>query len=461
MSQTQFDGAIGGDEPSEVERYEQREPAKYLFEPRRRDFLQTLGAGLLIVAAAHPSRAQRGGRTARRDELLSERFHLGEDGIITVFTSKVEVGQGSRTQITQAAAEEFHVPLDRIRLVMADTELCPDDGGTAGSRTTPSTVPRVRSSAATAFELLAAHAATRLGVQRAELQIRDGQFAAATKDQKLSLADLAKDKDLLEKLKSTPPSNGVTVTPIGQWKVLGTAVPKVGGRDIVTGAACYASDIVRPGMLYGKVFRPPSYGAKLQSIDLEPARQMAGVSVVREGEFVGCAAPTSWQASKALAAIAKTAVWDRPSQPSSQELFDLLKRTADRGRAGGQGKGESPERPRAAADRQISVQYTVAYVQHAPMETRCAVAEWENDKLTVWTGTQQPSRVQRELCEAFRLQDNRVRVIVPDTGGGFGGKHTGEAAVEAARLAKAAGKPVLLRWTRRKNSPGPTFGRLD
>ena len=436
-------------ELDEVERYELREPAKYLFEPGRRDFLQTLGAGLLIVAAARPTKAQqRGSRTARREELLSERFHVGEDGMITVFTSKVEVGQGSRTQITQAAAEEFHIPLDRIRLVMADTELCPDDGGTAGSRTTPSTVPRVRNAAAAAFELLASYAAARLGVQRSELQVRDGQFAAATKEQKLSLADLAKDKDLHEKLKSTPPANGVTVTPIDQWKVLGTPVPKVGGRDIVTGTARYASDIVRPGMLYGKVLRPVSYGAKLQSIDLEPARQMTGVSVVREGDFLGCTAPTTWQASQALAAIAKTAVWERPAHPSSGELFELLKRTADRGREGGQGRAGAAERPRTAAERSISVQYTVAYVQHAPMETRCAVAEWENDKLTVWTGTQQPARVQRDLCTAFQLPDNRVRVIVPDTGGGFGGKHSGEAAVEAARLAKGAGKPVLLRWTR-------------
>ncbi len=436
----------------EVERYEQREPVQYQFAPGRREFMQTLGAGLVIAAVVRPTQAQRGGRTARRDELLSQRFHLGADGIITVFTSKVEVGQGSRTEISQAAAEEFHVPMDRIRLVMADTERCPDDGGTAGSRTTPATVPRVRSAAAAAFELLAGQAAAKLGVARAELQIQDGEFKSA-KDKKLSLADLAKDKELHEKWKSAPPASGVSVTPVEQWKVLGTPVPKVGGRDIVTGAARYASDIIRPGMLYGKVLRPASFGATLKSIDVAPAQQMAGVSVVREGDFVGCAAPTSWQAAKALSAMAKTAEWDRPSHPSSQWLFDVLKRTADRSgdrgqRDRGQGRGDAADRPRAAADRQISVQYTVAYVQHAPMETRCAVAEWENDKLTVWTGTQQPSRVQQDLCTAFRLPTSRVRVIVPDTGGGFGGKHTGEAAVEAARLAKGAGRPVLLRWTR-------------
>jgi isoquinoline 1-oxidoreductase len=200
-------------------------------------------------------------------------------------------------------------------------------------------------------------------------------------------------------------------------------------------------------MLYGKVLRPASYGATLRSIDLEPARQMPGVTVVREGDFVGCVAPTTWQAGKALAAISKTAQWDRPPHPSSKELYDLLKSTAQEGRGGRQQGRDAPAAPANPA-REISADYTIAYVQHAPMEPRAAVAEWQGDKLTVWTATQQPSRVQRDLCDAFRLPTSRVRVIVPDTGGGFGGKHSGEAAVEAARLAKSAGQPVHLRWTR-------------
>ena len=103
----------------------------------------------------------------------------------------------------------------------------------------------------------------------------------------------------------------------------------------------------------------------------------------------------------------------------------------------------------------------MAYIQHAPMEPRAAVAEWEDGKLTVWTGTQQPLGVRGDLAEAFRLPDERVRVIVPDTGGGFGGKHTGEAAVEAARLAKAAGGPCRFAGRAKRNSPGPTSGPPD
>ena len=134
---------------SEVERYELREVNPYAFQADRREFVQTLGAGIVVAVAATRAQAQlRGRRSARGDETLSERFHLGEDGIVTVLTSKVEVGQGSRTQISQAAAEELGLSIDRVRLIMADTERCPDDGGTAGSRTTPSTIPRVRHAAA-------------------------------------------------------------------------------------------------------------------------------------------------------------------------------------------------------------------------------------------------------------------------------------------------------------------------
>ncbi|MEX2287423.1 MAG: molybdopterin cofactor-binding domain-containing protein [Planctomycetaceae bacterium] len=445
MSNQPFD-----DQAVEVERYELREPNSYLFEADRREFIQALGAGLMIVAMANTATAQRRrGRNARRAETLSERFHLGEDGTVTVLTSKVEVGQGARTQITQAVAEEFRLPVDRIRLIMADTGQCPDDGGTSGSQTTPSTVPRVRNAAAAARELLGRHAAEQLGVSRSQLVIKDGVFSADAGKQ-LTFAQLAADKELRAQLNASPPADGVEITPTNEWRVLGTAVKKVDGRDVVTGAAKYPSDISRPGMLYGKVLRPASYGATLKSIDLAPAQAMHDVTVVRDGEFVGCAAPTSWQAAKAVNAVAQKAEWERPPHPSSEQLFTRLKETGRKDGGGRRGSREWGDVEKALADasKKFSAEYTVAYIQHAPMEPRAAVAEWTDGRLTVWTGTQQPARVYRELCESFRLADDQVRVIVPDTGGGFGGKHTGEAAVEAARLAKAAGKPVHLQWTR-------------
>jgi CO/xanthine dehydrogenase Mo-binding subunit len=446
-----FDESASSYETIETERYELRAGPIYRFDATRREFVQVLGAGLVIVAGADSARAQRGGRRGGRrgeddgGEKLSERFHFDRDGVVTVMTSKVDVGQGARTQITQAAAEELRLPVERIRVIMADTESCPDDGGTAGSRTTPATVPRVRRSAALARELLSDLAAERLHVERESLQFEDGEFRVKDSDTRLSLADLAADDQLLKNLDAAPRRESAT-TRIDDWRVLGQSVPKVQSEAVVTGAAKYPSDVTRPKMTYGKVLRAPALGAALQSIDLEPAQAMEGVTVVRDGAFVGCTAKSSWQAEKAIDAIAATAKWATTPQPSSDEVFEHFKKTADeRPRTDDWGDGAAAiER----AAKKLEASYTIAYIQHAPMEPRSAVAEWQDGKLTVWTGTQQPARVQSELSSAFRLPSDRVRVIVPDTGGGFGGKHSGEAAVEAARLAKAAGRPVSLRWTR-------------
>jgi len=439
----------------EIERYELREAAPYRFEPNRRQAIQILGAGLVIAVSTRVATSQQprrgGGRGNERPERVSDRFHIGRNGVVTVMTSKVEVGQGSRTQLTQAVAEELRLPLDRIQFVMADTALCPDDGGTAGSRTTPATVPRIRSAAASARELLTELAASRLNVEPSQLRFEEGRFVVA-EGKELALAELAADESLAQQLQREPQTRGeAIVTPVDQWKVLGTTVAKVTGRDVVTGAAQFPSDVRRPEMVYGKVLRARSLGATLKSIDLGPAEAMVDVRAVRDGSFVGCTAKTSWQAAKAIEAIAATALWDSASQSSSSALFDQLKKTA-RESGGGRGARSSPigdpEAAFAGARKKIDASYTVAYIQHAPMEPRAAVAEWVDGKLTVWTGSQQPSRVRDQMAEAFRIRPENVRVIVPDTGGGFGGKHSGEAAVEAARLAQAAGLPVSLRWTR-------------
>jgi isoquinoline 1-oxidoreductase len=198
-------------------------------------------------------------------------------------------------------------------------------------------------------------------------------------------------------------------------------------------------------MLYGKVLRPPSYGAKLTSIDLAPAQAMKDVVTVRDDQFIGIAAPASFLAEKALDAIAKTAKWEPTPHPSSKDLFDYLKQHVPDG---------VPTNPfgdeLSQAKKVLRQTYEVAYVQHAPLEPRAAVAEWIEGKLTVWTGTQNPFGCRSELARAFHLGEDQVRVIVPDFGSGFGGKHTGEAGIEAARVAKAAGRPVSLRWTRRE-----------
>jgi isoquinoline 1-oxidoreductase len=367
----------------EPERFELREGPFYRFEVDRREFFGTLGAGLLVTVFTTPAEAQRGAETA------AARIHVGDDGIVTVFSGKVEEGQGPRTELAMAAAEELGVPLDRVRVQLADTDRTPSDGTTAGSRTTPGTVPAVRQAAAAA-------------------------------------------RGLLEAEKKERP--GAPVKRPSEWKLLGTGQWRTDAKEIVTGAHQFPSDIVREGMLYGSVLRPPAYGATLESVDLEAAKKL-GATAVKDGDFVACAAKTSYAARKAVEAIAPSAQWKSNAQGSNATLFTDL-------------RARARQKVEPLTGRTHSAEFHTAYVQHAPMEPRAAVAEWNAGKLTVWTGTSNPFSVRDQLAQAFRLSPAGVRVIVPDMGGGFGGKHTGEAALEAARLAKEAQRPVKVRWTR-------------
>ena len=433
---------------SEPERYELDEPAFYQFRMNRRQFGQVLGAGLMLCVVTPHVLAQRRGRGAVPSP--SERLHIGEDGVITVLTSKVEVGQGSRTQITQAAAEELGVSLDQIRLVMADSAVVPDDGGTAGSRTTPSTIPSVRQGCAAARNLLLEAAATSLGVPKNHLGIQRGVVSLipgkpGPSSKTFSYADLVKGASG-NALKAQTPAN-VRVVPVQAWAVMGVPVGKIGGRAIVTGQHQYPTDIIRPDMLHGVVLRPPAYGSVLKGISMESVAGEKDVVAVKDGNFIGFAANNRWEANRARDKVAATAQWSEVRSPSSEQLAEVLREKSRNGRVNTRGKGTAGLEH---ASTHLKATYFIPYVQHAPMEPRAAVAEWSGEQLTVWTGTQQPSRVQRQLAEAFGLSSGDVRVIVPDTGGGFGGKHTGETAVEAARLAKEAKRPVSVRWSRQE-----------
>jgi isoquinoline 1-oxidoreductase len=191
-------------------------------------------------------------------------------------------------------------------------------------------------------------------------------------------------------------------------------------------------------MLHGRVIRPEGYTGTLVSLDDTKARGMKGVTVVRDGDFAGVVGPTERIAAQGL--------------PTSKTVYDHLKKRETSGGGGGRGGAPTIEgdvaQARASAARTFDASYRIPYIAHVPLEPRCAVAEWTDGKLTVWTGTQRPFGVRAELAEAFRVPEDRVRVIVPDTGSAYGGKHSGEYAIEAARLAKAAGKPVKLVWTR-------------
>jgi CO/xanthine dehydrogenase Mo-binding subunit len=410
----------------------------------RRTFVQSLGAGLLITVTEAISwgqrRGGRGGGGQSGGMPVVARLHLNADGTIAVMSGKVEEGQGARTELSQAAAEELRVPFEKIRIVMADTDFVPDDGITAGSRTTPGNVPPMRQAAATARELLTRFAAKQWQVEANTLEVRDGTITNKATNQKLTYADLAKSREIAEAFKQPIESN-IALTSVSGWKVMGTSAARANWRDLVTGAHRFPSDIVRPDMLYGRVLRPPAYRATLESIDLSAAKAMKDVVVVQEGGFVGFAAPTLFQATAAMEAAVKTASWKlAPAGPSNKTIHAYLKEHARMGSRG--------EKGFADAAKTLAATYTLAYIQHTPMEPRAAVAEWKGDKLTVWAGCDGPYRAKGDLMRLFNLPAERVRAIVPDMGGGFGGKHSPDAALEAARLAKAAGKPVWVCWTR-------------
>jgi isoquinoline 1-oxidoreductase len=435
---------------AEPERYELASPPTHRFQPCRREFLKLAGGGIAVacvlkdLGAAQESGGGRRGFGETLPQEVSAWLHIGEDGVVTVYTGKVEVGQNTRTALTQAVAEELRVPPDSIRMIMGDTDLTPFDMGTFGSRSTPVMSPQLRRAAAATREMLIDLAADNWKIKRAGLVAIEGKITDPLTRRTAAYAELVKGQKLAKAIPAEIP-----LTPASEWKVMGKPQPKVEGRDFVTGRHRYVSDLKVPGMLYGKVLRPNAFGATLVSLDASEAKGMPGVTVVEDGDFVGVAAPTPEAATSALAAL--RAEWKSSPQPSGRELFDDLKRnTAEE--AGWEGRADhavgSMDKGRAEAKHKLQATYTVAYIAHAPLEPRAAVAEWKDGKLAVWTSTQRPFGVRTELAQVFRLPEDQVRVQVPDAGGAYGGKHTGEAAVEAARLARAAGRPVKLQWTR-------------
>lgn len=436
--------------PLEPERYELSAPAMYHFAVDRRDFFKFLGAGVLIVCVLKDMHAQESGgdkrgQVASLPKDIAAWLHLGEDGNVTVYTGKVEMGQNIRTSLTQAVAEELRVSVTKIQMVMGDTQLTPYDRGTFGSRTTPDMNLQLRKVASAARDTLIDLAAAQWQTERKHLNAADGKITDSENKRSVEFAALVKGRQLTETLPADDP-----LTPAAQWTVAGQPLPKVNGRDFVTGKHRYPCDQKLPDMFYGKIVRPASFGATLVSVDTKEAEQIPGVTVVHDGDFIGVAASSPETASRAAAAI--RAEWKSQPQISQKELFGYLKKNP----VEGSGPLESPFRNETgsldkafeSADRRLRQSYTVNYIAHAPLEPRAALAQWAGDNLTVWTGTQRPFGVRSELAQAFHMPEERVRVLMPDTGSGYGGKHTGETAVEAARLAKAAKRPVKVMWTR-------------
>jgi len=434
----------------EPERYELAAAAPYRFDLDRRDFFRFLGAGILVASVLKPAviAQESGGARQRRGDSLPQEIdawlHVGENGKVTVYTGKAEMGQNIRTSLSQGVAEELRVPMGNIEMVMGDTQFTPFDMGTFGSRTTPTMNLQLRKVAAAAREMLIGLAAAQWGTDRQNLSAAEGKVTDAQTNRSLEYSALTKGQQLTQTVTSD-----TALIPASGWKVAGQSALKVDGREFVTGRHRYPSDQKLSEMLYGKVLRPPSFGATLLSVDTQKAEQM-GATVVHDGNFVGAAAANAELAAAAISAI--HAEWKSEPQPSSKDLFDYLRKNTVEGKDP-TGDGDrydvgAVDQALSSADHRLQQTYTVSYIAHVPLEPRAALAKWDGDKVTVWTGTQRPFGVRGQLAEAFRIPEDQVRVLMPDTGSGYGGKHTGETAIEAARLARAAKRPVKLTWTR-------------
>jgi isoquinoline 1-oxidoreductase len=401
-------------------------------------FFDELGDGLVVVV--DPPAVRRGWGMPP-----GAWIHVGASGRVTVGIGKVEGGQGTRTALALLVAEELCVPYASVRLVMGDTTVSPFDMGTFGSRAMPDAGPVVRAVAAAARESLREAAADRLGLSAAEVTLADGVARGPQPASRLAYTELLAG---VRRTESAP--SDVALTPVGWWRAAGHRAAQQGTRDAVMGRKRFPSDLVRPGMLHGAVLRPPAQGSRLISVDTRRAETMAGVvAVVREPDFVGVVAPDPITARAAVRLLEPA--WKGSEQPSRADLEAFLRNHPAEGEGwSGPVREERGDPVRALAEAAVHAEatYLTAYIAHVPLEPRAALAVWEDGRLTVWTGTQTPFNVRHQLAELLELDAADVRVIVPDFGGGFGGKHGATVALEAARLARVVERPVKVQWSR-------------
>ena len=407
-----------------------------LCQAQDREWFDILGDGLVAVwpAPARPAGTRPAGGGAW--------VHVAPSGTVTAFTGKVDIGQDNQTAFRLLAAEELAVEPGVVRVVQGDTDLCPFDIGTFGSRSMPDAGESLRRAAAGARQVLLSLAAQRWGVPVAGLAAVAGMVTSGSGGRSLGYGELLTGVRRLEVLAAEPP-----LTQPAAWHFAGHLGHAASRLDAVTGDRRFVSDLELPGMLHGAVLRPPVPGSRLRSADPGPAGPLPGVTIVRDGDFIGVTARSPAAARQAIAAI--RADWEQPP-PGPADMAGYLRAHPTAG-AGWERPVDSaagdPEAALAGSAVRVRATYTTAYLAHVPLETRAAVAEWDGGRLTVWTGNNVPFAVRAQLAGALGLDEADVRVIVPPTGGGFGGKH-GNEAIEAARLARASGRPVKVHWSR-------------
>ena len=416
----------------------------------RRRFVELLGGGVVVLVSLRPSELLAQNRDRVYPEDVNAYLRIDPDGKVTVFSGKIEMGQGVMTSQAQMAAEELGVALASVTMVLGDTDQCPWDRGTFGSLTTRMFGPALRAAAAQARAVLVGMAARKLGVPKGKLVVEDGVVSVAgDRSRRVTYGELARGQRISRLI-----GEKAVLRKVSEFKLMGRSPKRLDGREKVTGQARYAADIRVPGMLHARILRPPAHEAVAAKIDLSAARTLPGVTVVQRDDLVAVLHEDREAAARALEAV--HAEWKKPDDPRDPEnIFDHVVKTSpppqeqlNRGDLAG---------ARAAAARVFETTYRKGYVAHAPMEPHAALAQVKDGKATVWASTQTPFPTRDRVAEALELDAKNVRVITPYVGGGFGGKSADRQAVEAARLAQITGRPVQVSWTRAEEFFYDTF----
>jgi isoquinoline 1-oxidoreductase len=421
----------------------------------RRRFLEVFGGGIVVLVSAGDLLAlQEGAAPGRRVRGLPDDFNafvrIGEDGRVSCFTGKIEMGQGVITSLAQTLADELEVSLDSVDMVMGDTDLCPWDMGTFGSMTTRFFGPPLRAAAAEAREVLLELAAERLAVPREGLRVKNGVVrVVAEPERRVSYAELAGGKRIARRL-----DHEAVLESVKDFNIVGRPVNRADAIAKVTGRAVFAGDLRADDMLYARLLRPPAHGARLVEVDATRAGAADGAMVVHDGDLLAVLHATPDGAARAIEEV--RAKWDVPESDLDEDsIFDHLVKVAPAGET--LASGGDLAAGRQASEHTIARIYHDGYVAHAPIETHTATTEMVDGRCIVRASTQTPFRLQTEAAEALGLPEAKVRVIPPFVGGGFGGKTANQQAVEAARLAKLTGRPVQVAWTRAEEFFFDTF----
>jgi nicotinate dehydrogenase subunit B len=424
----------------------------------RREFVA--GAGALIVSfallprlsagqAAQDARAPTLPGSLKDTPMLDAWIRVGADGTITVFTGKVEFGQGVKTALVQLAAEELFVGPARIELVTADTSRTPNEGYTAGSNSMKDSGTAIMNAAAQVREMLVGMAASRFGVAADSLSVQDGSIRAAD-GRSVAYAELVAGQSL-----HVPAQPQSRLRDAKSRTIVGKALPRLDIPGKLTGAVAYVHDLRLPNMVHARIVRPPSYGARLRALDSSATEKVPGViKVVRDGSFVAVVADREFQAIGAMRSLFRGATWDEQAtlSPQSEVYAELQSLPHDdyliRGDATPSAKTWS-----------VESSYRRPYQMHAAIGPSCAVALFEAGKLTVWTHSQGVYPLKGAIAEMLRLPAEAVRCIHMEGSGCYGHNAADDAAADAALIAVAIpGRPVRVQWMREQENLWEPFG---